>query len=223
MSLESLDALATAALLSCRQAVMASQSASIPGFPFTSVIPLAVTDIGKITILISDIAQHTRNLTMDNRVSILLHDDTASSWQAASRLLVIGHMKPVLDESAFPAFREIFYLQHPELTGFDQELDFHFWQLEPIRFRLVAGFGTIKWIDTIDPHLFSLSPEDMSQIQEILHFQHGYARLMRLSAFGLQIMQQGHIQFLEFEQAVTSPQEALEVIKSGKFRDPLML
>lgn len=194
------NALATAALLSCRQAVLATQSASIPGFPMTSVVPFGTAQDGSMICLLSDLAQHTRNLNLDTRVSMLLHDDQQTNWQAAARLSVIGHLEP-LDEEWHDLMetRSLYYQLHPELLDFDRRMDFRFWRLTPVRLRLIAGFGQIRWLDAVQPQFFHLTEAQRQPLQQALPKG---VQLVRACAYGLQLLEAGRVWFAAFREPV---------------------
>ncbi len=219
-----INALATRALLSCRQAVMASQSASVPGFPFTSVIPVGVILSGQVIALLGETAQHTRNIMIDSRVSMLLHDDLEDNWQAATRLSVLGRMRPLQSTNRgdldLDKLRQSFYLLHPELLDFDTAPDYHFWQLEPVRFRFISVSDTAQWLDHIEPDLFDLTETDRSQLNMLLCQHDRLCHIVHASRHGVQIIANGRVRFLVLTHPVDSTVELLEQIKARQYDDP---
>lgn len=216
-----INALATRALLSCRQAVMASQSASVPGFPFTSVIPVGVTLGGQVIALLGETAQHTRNIMIDSRVSMLLHDDLEDNWQAATRLSVLGRMIPLQSNTFDLAqLRQSFYLLHPELLSLDAAPDYHFWQLEPVRFRLISVSDHVEWIDQIETDLFDLTQADRSLLNSLLTQQDRLCHVVQASRYGMQTMTNGRVRFLVLTNPAEDMNELLERIKARQYHDP---
>jgi putative heme iron utilization protein len=57
-------------LLAAKAGILSTLSLDVPGFPFGSVVPYCLDRGGVPLILIADIAQHTRNLLADPRVSL---------------------------------------------------------------------------------------------------------------------------------------------------------
>jgi len=57
-----------------RHAVLATLSASRAGWPFASVAPYALSAAGEPLLLLSDLAEHTRNLRADPRASLMVQD-----------------------------------------------------------------------------------------------------------------------------------------------------
>lgn len=215
------DAKGTRALLSSRQGVIASQSSSIPGFPLTSVIPVAVID-NQIVMLLSDLAQHTRNIDMDNRVSLMMHDDQEQNWQAAHRLSIMGYVEPIDHElHNMDKIRKNYFRIHPELNDFDRHMDFRFWLLRPMRFRLIAGFGQVRWLDHIDCQLLDLDEEDIHNINQIL-MEHRTAnsQLLQACKYGLQIIEHGRIRFLSFRQPVKGIASLFVQLSTGAYNNP---
>ena len=216
-----INALATRALLSCRQAVMASQSASVPGFPFTSVIPVGVTLSGQVIALLGETAQHTRNIMIDARVSMLLHDDLEDNWQAATRLSVLGRMSPLqCDTRDLKHLRASFYLLHPELLKFDAAPDYHFWQLEPVRFRILSVSDNAQWLDYIEPDLFDLTEADRRQLNSLLAQQGHLCYVVQAGRYGVQIIAHGRVRFLVLTHPVNNSAELLEQIKARHYDNP---
>jgi len=217
--------LAVRALLSCRQAVMATQSGSIPGFPLTSVVPVGIATDGRIILLLSDLAQHSRNLELDSRVSLMLHDDQEQNWQAATRLSVLGHMQ-VLDSAAdspeHPALQDSYYRSHPESVDLDQREDFRFWQLKPLRFRMIYGLGQVRWLAGIQPDLFPLDCEDRQYIEQHLPNRGMPIRLLHACPYGVQVFEAGRVRFLSFRQPVQNLAGLILNLDTGSFDDPYL-
>src|SRR5215470_16012673 len=60
-----------------RNGVLSTLSAKETGWPYGSITPYAQFESGEPIILISEIAEHTRNLHRDARVSLLVRDSGA--------------------------------------------------------------------------------------------------------------------------------------------------
>lgn len=189
-------ALAAEVLLSCRQAVMATHSTALPGYPFTSVVPIACLPDGRILTLLSELAQHTRNVVLDSRVSLLFHDDQAQDWQAAGRLSVMGKLEPLpIQGTMRDQARASFFRLHPQQVDYDQDLDFTFWVLSPMRYRLIGGFARIKWLDHIDPGLIGLDDAQRQRIEQALTAQYGAGQLLDVSRYGVQWLRKGRLEW----------------------------
>ena len=82
---------------SSHQGVLSTISAKLDGAPFGSVVSFAPDACGAPVMLISAIAEHTRNLRADPRVSLIVLEG-GDDAQEAGRLTIVGEARPV-DES----------------------------------------------------------------------------------------------------------------------------
>ncbi len=114
------------------------------GHPYASLVEIATDQTGAPILLISGLAEHTRAILANARVSLLV-DGTAGHAEPLTqpRLTLLGRLEPLSDEGA--KARYLARLPGAELyAGFP---DFSFWRLDIARGHLVAGFGRIRWID----------------------------------------------------------------------------
>lgn len=118
-------------------------------WPYGSLVLTALDHDGSPVLLISTLAEHTRNLDADDRVS-LLFDGTAGLAEPLTgpRLTVLGRARRLPrgagDE---PRLRARFLARHPGATLYADFGDFGFFSVAVTRAHLVAGFGRIHWID----------------------------------------------------------------------------
>jgi putative heme iron utilization protein len=110
------------------------------GFPYTSLVAIATQPDGAPLLLLSGLAEHTKNLDADQRASILI--DGTSAGRAAltgARLTLVGRIR-----EADPATARRRYLaRHPDASGFIDFADFKLYSLDIEWAHLVAGFGRI--------------------------------------------------------------------------------
>ena len=92
-------ALARELLQRMRVGVLATVSARHGGAPFTSLAPYALSGAGDPVLLLSAIAQHTRNLEADPRASLFVHDPAAAEEdpRTAERVSIVGRARRLLD------------------------------------------------------------------------------------------------------------------------------
>ncbi|WP_421725443.1 HugZ family protein [Bauldia sp.] len=118
------------------------------GAPFASLVTVATTARREPTLLLSDLAVHTRNLKRDARASLLFtipnDDDTDPLTRA--RLTVTGTIAPDPDTAS----RDRFLQRHSEAAGYADFGDFAFYRLTVDRGHLVAGFGRIVEVSRAD-------------------------------------------------------------------------
>lgn len=119
------------------------------GWPYGSLVLMASAPDASPVLLISTLAEHTRNLLADPRACLLL-DGTAGLEDplTGARASVMGRLQRLEPESAEAgAFRERYVRRHPSASGYIGFGDFALWRMWVERAHLVAGFGRIHWVD----------------------------------------------------------------------------
>ncbi|MBU2979796.1 DUF2470 domain-containing protein [Alteromonas sp. C1M14] len=142
----SIQTLAQEAKHLCRRqhsGVLGTQSTSMPGYPFGSIVPFVMDHHGDVLIYISDIALHTRNLKADNKVSLTIFDATEADSQANARVTIMGNAELADSEDNERLYFQLF----PQARTYQQTHDFHFYKIKTVRVRYIGGFGKIHWID----------------------------------------------------------------------------
>src|SRR5262245_57780674 len=127
--------------------MLCTLSLRLEGFPFGSVTPYALSSAGEPLILISEIAEHTRNLRADARVSLLVSDSRAADDpQAGARATLVGYAIPVSEPFLEDAGRR--YLERvPQSASYFEAHDFTLFTIKVEQVRFIGGFGDIHWID----------------------------------------------------------------------------
>ncbi len=136
-------------LLEEYRGVLSTHSRSMPGFPFGSAVPYCLNANGWPLLLISRIAQHTRNLQADNKCSLLVGERAAEDVQAAGRLTLLAEARQLVDPPVVEAAARRYYRYFPEADDYHRVHDFDFWVLQPVRWRYIGGFGAIHWLDEV--------------------------------------------------------------------------
>ena len=126
-----------------RQGVLSTLSRRLEGYPFGSVAPFVLDHAGRPVILISTLAEHTRNIDSDARVSLIVQP-FAPDMQQAGRITLVGTAER-LSGKASAGPRYLRYL--PQAAGYFAMHDFHFYRIEPLRIRYIGGFGKIHWVE----------------------------------------------------------------------------
>lgn len=113
------------------------------GWPYPSLVLVALDQDGSPLLLLSALADHTRNIAGDPRVG-LLFDGTGGLAQplTGARLSVLGRIAPSDD----PRHRERFLRRHPDAALYAGFADFAVHRVTVERAHLVAGFGRIHWL-----------------------------------------------------------------------------
>jgi hypothetical protein len=125
--------------------VLSTLSVELGGYPFGSLTPFVASHEGRPVILISEMAQHTRNMLADSRVCLTVYDPGEKDKLASSRVSIMGNGTPVSDEDR-GMLAERYFAFFPGSREFESSLDFHFYWIEPYRVRFVSGFGRIHWL-----------------------------------------------------------------------------
>jgi putative heme iron utilization protein len=116
------------------------------GYPYGSFVTVAF-DRGHPVFLISELAEHTKNLREDARASLLLAQGGADDPLANSRVTLVGDCTPAADSDAARAA----YLEcHPNAGYYVDFKDFNFWRLEVAAVRYIGGYGRMSWVGVED-------------------------------------------------------------------------
>lgn len=112
------------------------------GEPYGSLVLTACTHAGEPLLLLSDLADHTKNLEADSRASILL-DGTGGLENplTGARASLQGTITKTTDTQALNRFIR----RHPSAELYAGFGDFNLYRMMPERAHLVAGFGAIHW------------------------------------------------------------------------------
>jgi hypothetical protein len=117
------------------------------GWPYASLVLLACDHDATPLLLISDLAEHSKNIGRDPRVALLV-DGTGGLDEPLTgpRVTVLGHAQ----RSAEPRLKARFVARHPGAATYAGFKDFAVYRIAVERGHLVAGFGRIHWIDAAD-------------------------------------------------------------------------
>jgi len=126
-----------------RHGALATISIKIAGYPFGSLVPFVLDHSAQPVVLVSRLAEHTKNIAADPRVSLLVHEP-AADIQAATRLTLIGDAARVGDGLDALHARYVDYF--PDAERLIALGDFSFFRIAPVMLRFIGGFGAIHWI-----------------------------------------------------------------------------
>src|SRR5215471_16269153 len=130
-----------------RSCVRAALATSLGGAPYASLVLFAVDLDASPLLLLSELAQHSRNIAFDPRVSLLLDGtEGLADPLTGPRLTLLGHARKTDDRRCLARFVS----HHPAGAGYAGFRDFHLYRVAVERGHLVAGFGRIDWIDGAD-------------------------------------------------------------------------
>jgi putative heme iron utilization protein len=197
-------------------------------WPYASLVLAAVDHDLSPILLLSDLAEHTKAISADGRVS-LLFDGTQGLDQPLTgpRVTLVGRAARTDDAR----LGDRFLVRHPDAAMYAGFKDFHFYRVAVERAHLVGGFGKIRWLSAAE--LLPLPPPAglaESEAGIISHMNEDHAdavqlyaaRLLGLSgsdwrmtgidAEGIDLRQGGHVARLAFEAPLCAASEARKVL-----------
>ena len=215
-------------LRSHRYGALSTLSEKLDGYPFGSITPYLVDHDGSLLIFVSTLAEHTRNIRRDPRVSLITHDQRNPQIQSQGRVTVIGNAEPEPDRN------QAGLRYFPEAKSYYPMQDFYFYRIRPIAIRYIGGFGKIHWIDM--ENFAVTQSETFAEREEVLlselnSRQHNFLlQLLRqnginttdvqaigLDCDGVDMRSDEQIWRLNFPETITEPAlSALATLKMGE-------
>ncbi len=209
-------------LLQSYQGVLSTHSQQLQGYPFGSVVPFCLDQQGRVILLISDLAQHTKNLKVDSRCSLLVFAES-DDIQAAARLTLIGDAQPISDHEV-AAIAARYYRYFPQSQDFHQIHDFSFWRITPVKYRYIGGFGRIHWAEpqlVANPFTAELEADMVQHMNQdhadtfalycqqaqIAISDHATLQMVGICSTGFHLRIGQKIAYIAFPQPVSQPQQ----------------
>jgi hypothetical protein len=131
------------------------------GCPYPTVLPFAPDACHRPVMLVSRLAEHTRNLQVDAHAGFLLFDAQSVDVLSAPRTTLTGHVVPSERAGGGPASPRRYLRYHPDAERYLALGDFSFFTLVPARLRHIGGFGAMGWIDAHE--LNTVAPLDEAE------------------------------------------------------------
>jgi len=204
---------------------LATGLAGSDGWPYASLVLTAFAHDGSPLLLLSDLAEHSKALAADDRLS-LLFDGTAGYENPLTgpRVTVLGRATPTTEA----AHRSRFLARHPSAAVYADFADFRFYAVAVEKAHLVAGFGRIRWLPRravcgeSSPH----SPLAAAEEEIVAHMNHDHReavglyaevllglpggdwRMTGIDAEGCDLRLDGRLARLPFDAPVRTPEEA---------------
>lgn len=127
------------------------------GFPFGSVVKHAPHPDGHILLCLSDLAEHSKNLALDHRASLMIIEPPSQEADplALARVTLLGPLTRFTDVEEDRA-RSDYLIAYPG-AYFAEFDDFHMYRLQVTGVRYVGGFGKMSWINV---HEYLAAPPD---------------------------------------------------------------
>lgn len=131
------------------------------GHPFGSTVSYGIDDGGRPVILVSEMAEHTKNAHGDDRVSLLVAEPIAEGADplSAARMTLLGNISKV---DASDSVRADYLERHPGAAYYVDFPDFSFWAIDVTSCRFVGGFGHMSWVQ--GPAFGDASPDPVAAV-----------------------------------------------------------
>lgn len=209
-----------------RYGALSTLSKKFDGYPFGSITPYLVNHDGSLLILISTIAEHTKNIINDPRVSLITHNQRDSHIQTQGRVTVVGTAHLVEDK----AQAGIRYLRYfPEAESYFSMHDFSFYRIVPVAIRYIGGFGKIHWVSTEDYLCLNyalaeqedgviahMNSDHRDTMQRYCQHFHQYAaqqvEMLGIDCDGFDVRADDQIQRFDFTEPVLDAQQARQAL-----------
>ncbi len=187
-----------------RYGALCTQSMRFDGYPYASVTPYMTDQDGSLIIHISALAEHTKNIDFDRRVSLIAHNQESPDIRMQGRVTVIGDAHRIDHQ---PRYLRYF----PEAEALTR-LDFAFYRIKPVAIRYIGGIGNIHWVDAKDYTAPSFAEAEFAEHVDAaaLLAQHcgvhvKDARLAGIDCDGLDLLGAGHLYRLDFADQQPAP------------------
>ena len=136
------------------------------GYPYGSFVTVAF-DHGNPIFLISELAEHTKNLERDPRASLLVAEGGAADPLANGRVTILGLCTRVEVDSG--SARAAFFTAHPNSSYYADFRDFAFWKLQVNHVRYIGGYGRMSWISETDWRAAEPDPRSVGRRHDCSH------------------------------------------------------
>ncbi|MBL8541518.1 MAG: DUF2470 domain-containing protein [Betaproteobacteria bacterium] len=206
----------------CRHGALGTLSLRLSGHPFATVVPYVTDHDGWPLLLISALAEHTKNLRADPRASLMVHA-AGEDVLASARVTCAGHAERIDDASAPAVQRYLRYL--PKSRSLLDFGDFAFYRIVPEALHWVGGFGDIQWLgaDAVRAPASTLA-ESEAGILEHMNADHRHnlrdycrsvhgrevldAEMIGIDCDGFDVQADDERLRMDFDASVTTPEQA---------------
>ncbi len=128
--------------------VLSTLSVKHDGWPFGSATPYAISVSGNPIILVSSLAEHTKNMMHDPRVSLFIQDTTTNANpQSIARATLLGIVEAVNENESEDAAHR-YLSRFPEAAQNFQLGGFSLLTIAVKQVRYIGGFGEMFWVNT---------------------------------------------------------------------------
>lgn len=167
----------------CKHGTLATHSSQLPGYPFATAVPYALDAAHNPVLCISALAEHTKNVLADRRVSLSVAQPGADDVQDAARMTLVAEAERIEQDEALLAR----YLRYLPKTEELLTLDFMFFRLRPKRIRYIGGVGRMGWVEEADWAALPVLPAGLEEqfLEETRSQLSAQVKLLGADCFGI--------------------------------------
>ncbi|MER2514734.1 MAG: pyridoxamine 5'-phosphate oxidase family protein [Nitrosomonas ureae] len=197
-------------LHSAHASTLATQFTQMKGYPYATVVPNILDEQHRPILLISALAEHTKNLLADQKVSVSVTESGMLNVQDSQRLTIVGDAEQFEPCDLLKA-RYLRYLPSAEQY---LKLDFMFFRIQPKRMRYIGGVGRMGWIENeVLEAVPSLSLADEGALlEEAIAIAPSNIDLLGFDAFGIDYLADGFRDRSAFQSKTFSREELLGMV-----------
>ena len=179
--------------------ILATQSVAMPGYPFGSLVAYAFDKDGEVIVYISKLAQHTRNVAKDDKVSLTIIEDEKEDIQQAGRVTILGRLNRLADEAQAADVYTRFF---PDSKDYQDKMhDFHFYKLDIEKVRFIGGFGDINWVNKENFCIQQVfESEQINAAIKHMNEDHKDALALYCQCFGITLPEDAALEMVYFDQ-----------------------
>jgi putative heme iron utilization protein len=138
---------------------LSTHSRKLAGFPFGSMMPFAVDQLGRPVFFISSMAMHTQNLLLDGRASLLItQPDVSGDPLGSARLTLVGTAKVASPDEV----RDLYLSRYENARYWQDYTDFAYYRLGVEGVYFIGGFGVMGWVSVED--YASATPDPLAAV-----------------------------------------------------------
>jgi len=119
------------------------------GTPYGSLVTFAMHGPSPV-FFISELAEHTKNLHLDARASLMVAESGEGDPLARGRVTLLGHARVLAEGSEREQAKDAYLSAHPNAAYYIDYSDFGFWTLDVESLRYIGGYGRMSWVDVAD-------------------------------------------------------------------------
>ncbi len=125
-------------------ATLCTISTKSEGYPYGSYVTYAMHE-GDPIFLLSQLAEHTKNLNQNSKTSLLIAETGEGNPLALGRVTLVGECREITGEDR-DAAKHAFLEAHESASVYADWEDFAFFRLSVDSVRYIGGFGRMSWV-----------------------------------------------------------------------------